>query len=218
VRSIRLYRYWFSALALISLISCAPIPRDYHKPFYEGGELKTTGCGSSGPAEKISISLPSEVEITARSSSTEPNEKYANFYLYASITAPDGVEFSFDSNEIIISDILTGRKWVLVIAELYTSPNNVKDKNAKNFYFKNGNLVVPATASIIGSSYIQDTWFKDKKYNFGATLSLSTKEIDTYLEDFTVSFPPLVIDGITVELKPIRFKHVKYIVITPLNC
>ncbi|WP_144206994.1 hypothetical protein [Shewanella donghaensis] len=203
-------------------------------PYYEGGELKTTGCGSSGPAERITISLSSGVEITVQSSSTdlsknsskgsskesrnELSEKYTNFYLYANITAPDSVEFSFVSNEVIISDNLTSRQWVLTITELYTSPDNVSSQHELGMYFKHSNLLVPATTTIIGKSYIHETWFKDRKYNFGASISISTKEVDTYLTDFSVSFPSLIINGISSDLKPIRFKHVKYIGITPLNC
>ena len=69
------------------LSSCAPVPRDFHKPIYEGGSLISQGCGSSGPLDTMVIQLTDGVEVTVRASSSDSDYAFVNFYVKTYITA-----------------------------------------------------------------------------------------------------------------------------------
>jgi hypothetical protein len=214
------------------LSSCAPVPRDFHKPIYEGGDLISRGCGSSGPPEVIVIQLNNNVELKVRASSTN-----SDFYLSTSITAPDGVVFQLANNYIIIEDNFTNKKWNFEIKFVSTNKNNyfgsdssiieIIDPNLsqklqsviKDSHRESGFINVTTLSEIAGKTQSYDVAFGGKRFfNSGMSYQVNTKDIESQLEDFSVNLPNIVVNGNEMDLGKIKFIHVKYVGIDSLNC
>jgi hypothetical protein len=219
-------------LFVTALSSCAPVPRDFHKPIYEGGDLISRGCGSSGPPEVIVIQLNNNVELKVRASSTN-----SNFYLSTSITAPDGVIFQLANDFIIIEDNLTNKKWNLEIEFVTTNQSNYFGSESsiieithpnlsqklqteiKNSRRESGYINVTTLSEIAGKTQSYDVAFGGKRFfNSGMSYQINTKDIESQLEDFSVNLPNIVVNGNKIDLGKIKFIHVKYMGIEPLNC
>ncbi|MBW8192861.1 hypothetical protein K0504_17625 [Neiella marina] len=219
------------------LTSCAPVPRDFHKPIYEGGTLISQGCGSSGPLDTMVIQLTDGVEVTVRASSSDSDYEFVNFYVKTNITAPDGVIFQLENDLIVIEDNLTNKSWKLGIKYLSTYNENylgLEDSIIESVYPKlsqkvqaeikeshqeMGLIKVTPLSEIIGITNSYDIAFGRKRYfNTGMWFSTINREMESQLEDFSVYLPSIIVNGNKVDLGEIKFIHVKYIGIDPLNC
>ncbi|MEE2027845.1 hypothetical protein HRJ35_03295 [Shewanella oneidensis MR-1] len=200
-------------LSIIS-VSCAPVVRDYYKPIYSEGVTHSSGCGGSGPADKISIPLSGGVELKVSSSSSAKK-----FYFTASIAAPSGTYFQFDSDEIVITDNAINKVWNVRITELITLPENVSNANSVEPANGNEYLRVIPTSKIMGNTFFgYNTLFGKKYFNSGASISILSRDIEYKLEDYSVQLPSIIINGNKYITEPIRFLHVRSIGIDPLNC
>jgi len=224
-------------LFVTTLSSCAPVPRDFHKPIYEGGTLVSSGCGSSGPPETIVIKLKEGVEIKVRSSNSASNSEFFNFYVKTYISAPDDVALQLDNDFVIIKDNLTDKSWKLKIEYLTTSKQNylgsddsiveityptlsqkVQDK-IKNSRQDSEYINVTPLSEIVGRTHSYDVAFGGKRYfNTGLWFNVSTRKMKSQFENFSVYLPSIIINGNKINLGEIKFIHVKYIGIDPLNC
>ena len=224
-------------LFAILLSSCAPIPRDFHKPIYENGTIISTGCGGSGPPETIVIQLKEEVEVKVRASSSDSNSEFVNFYVKTYITAPDGVVLQLARDSIIIEDNLTDKSWELEIEYLSTYKENylgsegsiaevtypTLSQNVQTEINKSlqdiGYINVTTLSKIAGRTHSYNIAFGGKRYfNTGLMFNVSTRKMESQLENFSVYLPSIIINGDRVDLGAIKFVHVKYIGIDPLNC
>jgi hypothetical protein len=224
-------------LLAILLSSCAPVPRDFYKPTYEGGTLTSTGCGDSGPPATILIQLEEGIEIKVRASSSDSDYEFVNFYVKTYITAPDGVIFQLENDSMVIEDNLTNKSWKLGIEYLSTHNENhlgLKNSIIENVYPKLsqkvqaeikeshqdiGFIQVTPLSKIIGITNSYDIAFGRKRYfNTGMWFSTINQEMESQLEDFSVYLPSIIVNGNKVDLGEIKFIHVKYIGIDPLNC
>ena len=221
------------ALLFVTVLSsCAPVPRDFHKPIYEGGDLISRGCGSSGPPEVIVIQLNNNIELKVRASSTN-----SSFYLSTSLTAPDGFVFQLVNDSIIIEDNHTNKKWNLEIEFVTTNkinyfgsessiieityPNLSQELQTeiKDSRRESGYINVTTLSEIAGKTQSYDVAFGGKRFfNSGMSYQINTKEIESQLEDFSVNLPNIVVNGNEIDLGKIKFIHVKYMGIDPLNC
>jgi len=219
-------------LLVIVLSSCAPVPRDFHKPIYEGGELISRGCGSSGPPEVVVIQLSNNVELKVRASSTN-----SNFYLSTSITAPDNVVFQLSNDSLTIEDNSTNQKWNFEIEFVTTNKRNylgledsiieitypnlsqgLQDKIKKSRR-ESDYINVPTLSKLIGKTQSYDVAFGGRRYfNSGMSYHVNSSDIKIQLEDFSVYLPNIVVNGNEIDLGKIKFVHVKYIGVDPLNC
>jgi len=179
-------------------ISCAPVVRDYYKPIYSEGVTYSSGCGGSGPANKISIQLSEGVEP---------------------IIAPSGTYFQFESDEIVISDNTTNKTWSVKIVELITRAENIPNANSDESAKNGGYFSVIPTSKITGNTFFgYNTLFGKKYFNSGASISIFSSDIEYKLEDYSVQLPSIIINGKKYIFEPIRFLHVRSIGIDPLNC
>ena len=200
------------SLSIIS-VSCAPVVRDYYKPIYSEGVTYSSGCGSSGPADQISIQLSGGVELEVSSSSSAKNERFNNFHFTASILAPSGTYFQFESDEIVITDNTTNKIWNVKITELITRTENVSNTNSGESANKDEYLRVNPTSKISGN-----TLFGKKYFNSGASISIFSRDIEYKLENYSIQLPSIIINGKKYIIEPIGFLHVRSIGIDPLNC
>lgn len=206
------------SLSIIS-VSCAPVVRDYYKPIYSEGVTYSSGCGSSGPADKISIQLSGGVELEVSSSSSAKNERFKNFYFAASILAPSGTYFQFESDEIVITDNTTNKIWNVKIAELITRTENISNASAGESTNKDESLRVIPTSKIIGNTFFgYNTLFGKKYFNSGASISIFSRDIEYKLENYSIQLPSIIINDKKYMIEPIGFLHVRSIGIDPLNC
>lgn len=206
------------SLSIIS-VSCAPVVRDYYKPIYSEGVTYSSGCGSSGPADKISIQLSGGVELEVSSSSSAKNERFNNFHFTASILAPSGTYFQFESDEIVITDNTTNKIWNVKITELITRTENISNASAGESTNKDESLRVIPTSKIIGNTFFgYNTLFGKKYFNSGASISIFSRDIEYKLENYSIQLPSIIINGKKYIIEPIGFLHVRSIGIDPLNC
>ncbi|MEM6190470.1 hypothetical protein [Shewanella scandinavica] len=206
------------SLSIIS-VSCAPVVRDYYKPIYSEGVTYSSGCGSSGPADKISIQLSGGVELEVSSSSSAKNERFKNFYFAASILAPSGTYFQFESDEIVITDNTTSKIWNVKIAELITRTENISNASVGESTNKDEYLRVIPTSKIIGNTFFgYNTLFGKKYFNSGASISIFSRDIEYKLENYSIQLPSIIINDKKYIIEPIGFLHVRSIGIDPLNC
>ncbi len=217
------YMFFKKCVFIISLsmisISCAPVVRDYYKPIYSEGVTYSSGCGGSGPANKISIQLSEGVELEVSSSSSTKNERFKNFHFSASIIAPSGTYFQFESDEIVISDNTTNKTWSVKIVELITRAENIPNANSDESAKNGGYFSVIPTSKITGNTFFgYNTLFGKKYFNSGASISIFSSDIEYKLEDYSVQLPSIIINGKKYIFEPIRFLHVRSIGIDPLNC
>ncbi|NSM25588.1 hypothetical protein HT094_15495 [Shewanella sp. ZOR0012] len=217
------YMFFKKCVFIISLsmisISCAPVVRDYYKPIYSEGVTYSSGCGGSGPANKISIQLSEGVELEVSSSSSAKNERFKNFHFSASIIAPSGTYFQFESDEIVISDNTTNKTWSVKIVELITRAENIPNANSDESAKNGGYFSVIPTSKITGNTFFgYNTLFGKKYFNSGASISIFSSDIEYKLEDYSVQLPSIIINGKKYTIEPIRFLHVRSIGIDPLNC
>ncbi|MCU8106113.1 hypothetical protein L5M38_16440 [Shewanella sp. SM101] len=206
------------SLSIIS-VSCAPVVRDYYKPIYSEGVTYSSGCGSSGPADKISIQLSGGVELEVSSSSSAKNERFNNFYFSASILAPSGTYFQFESDEILITDNTTNKIWNVKITELITRTENISNTNSGESANKDEYLRVNPTSKISGNTFFgYNTLFGKKYFNSGASISIFSRDIEYKLENYSIQLPSIIINDKKYIIEPIGFLHVRSIGIDPLNC
>jgi len=206
------------SLSIIS-VSCAPVVRDYYKPIYSEGVTHSSGCGGSGPSDKISISLSEGVELEVSSSSSAKNERFKNFHFSASIIAPSGTYFQFEDDEIVIADNTKNKIWNVKIAELTTRAENLLNTNPSESANKDEYIRVIPTSKIMGNTFFgYNTLFGKKYFNSGASISIFSSDIEYKLEDYSVQLPSITINGKKYIFEPIRFLHVRSIGIDPLNC
>lgn len=84
---------------------------------------------------------------------------------------------------------------------------------------KSGYIQLPALSKISGKTDSYLVAFGKKRYfNTGMSIAISTKEILTRLQSFSVSYPDIIINDTKFSLGEIRFDRVQYIGIDPLNC
>ena len=219
-------------LFVTALSSCTPVLRDFHKPIYEGGDLISRGCGSSGPPEVIVIQLNNNVELKVRASSAN-----SNFYLSTNITAPDGIVFQLANDFIIIEDNLTNKKWNLeiefvttnkinyfgsedsIIEITYPNLSQKLQTEIKDSRRESGYINVTTLSEIAGNTQSYEVAFDGKRYfNSGMSYQINSKDIEIQLENFSVKLPNIVVNGNEIYLGEIKFIHVKYMGIEPLNC
>ncbi|AAN54916.2 uncharacterized protein SO_1864 [Shewanella oneidensis MR-1] len=222
-----------------ALAACAPVPRDYYKPFYEDGEVVSTGCGGSGPSNTIRIPLVSglNVELKTFSSKRIRPESIHIFYLYSKVSAPQDISFQLADEYVIVKDNNSVNSWKLPINYLSTNKNNylgqsdsIIEREFNGFSDeeinrieasdrKSGYIQVPALSEIVGKTYFYEVGSGRKRYfNTGMSFSIQTSEITSELENFSIIYPEIIINGVKVNLGEIRFKRVRYIGIDPLNC
>lgn len=205
------------SLSIIS-VSCAPVVRDYYKPIYSEGVTHSNGCGGSGPTDNISMQLSGGVELEVSSSSSAKNERFKSFHFAASIIAPSGTYFQFESDEIVIADNTTNKTWNVKIAELITRAENIPNANSDEST-NNGYLSVIPISKITGNTFFgYNTLFGKKYFNSGASISIFSSDIEYKLEDYSAQLPSIIINGKKYIIEPIRFLHVRSIGIDPLNC
>lgn len=219
------------------LASCAPVLRDFYKPAYKGGRLVSGGCGSSGPPDTVKILLESGVEVQITASSSDSHPELANFYLYARLTAPEGVEFQLLTDYIMVKDNNSPNGWKLKINDLSTKKENYPGSEGliiertfnglspeqvdrvKESDSKWGYISVPVLSKLNGKTHSYDVAFGRKKYfDTGMSFSIHTSEIKSRLESFSIFYPEIVINGKRVVLSEVQFDRVQYIGIDPLNC
>lgn len=206
------------SLSIIS-VSCAPVVRDYYKPIYSEGVTHSSGCGSSGPADEISIQLSGGVELVVSSSSSAKNERFNNFHFTASIHAPSGTYFQFESDEIVITDNTINKMWNVKITELITRTDNISNANSGESTNKDEYLRVIPTSKISGNTFFgYNTLFGKKYFNSGASISIFSRDIEYKLENYSIQLPSIIINGKKYIIEPIGFLHVRSIGIDPLNC
>lgn len=206
------------SLSIVS-VSCAPVVRDYYKPIYSEGVTHSSGCGSSGPADEISIQLSGGVELVVSSSSSAKNERFNNFHFTASIHAPSGTYFQFESDEIVIADNTTNKMWNVKITELITRTDNISNANSGESANKDEYLHVNPKSKISGNTFFgYNTLFGKKYFNSGASISIFSRDIEYKLENYSIQLPSIIINGKKYIIEPIGFLHVRSIGIDPLNC
>lgn len=217
--------------------SCAPVPRDFYKPAYKGGSLVSRGCGSSGPQDTVKILLESGVKVQIRASSGDSHPELANFYLDASLTAAEGVEFQLLTDYIIVKDNNSPNRWKLKVNYLSTNKENYPGpksliidrtfnglsleqvKRVKESDSESGYISVPVLSKLNGKTHSYEVAFGRKRYfDTGMSFSIHTSEIKSRLESFSIFYPEIVINGKRVVLGEVRFDRVQYIGIDPLNC
>ncbi|ACA85481.1 hypothetical protein [Shewanella woodyi] len=219
------------------LSSCVPVPRDFYKPIYEEGTVTSSGCGGAGDPATILIQLEEGIEIKVRASSSDSDDEFVNFYVQTDISAPDGVVFQLANDSMLIEDNLTNKSWRLGIEYLSTNnanylgledsiievvyPNLSQKIQAeiKKSHQDTGYIQVEPLSEIIGRTNSYDIAFSKKRYfNTGMWFSTMNQKMESKLENFSVYLPSIIVNGNKVDLGEIKFIHVKYIGIDPLNC
>ena len=223
--------------SVLALASCAPVPRDFYKPFHDEGTLTSRGCGSSGPPDTIRIMLAEGVEFEMQASFTKSPSELVNFYFYSTVTAPDDVELQLERDYIVVKDNNVSNSWKLNINFLSTNKRNFLGSSdsilersfegfseeliaeVKNSDRKSGYIQVPTLSKISGKTDSYPVLFGKKRYfDTGMSFSILTREIPFRLQSFSVLYPGILVNGKRVSLGEIRFDRVRYIGIDPLNC
>ena len=200
------YKFLLCIIVISSIVSCAPVLREYYQPQYTNGELYSTGCSGSGPADTLRIQLPDDAKLSIRASINESRD-LNNFYLMFRYYLPEGVELELLRNDVkILSDgIEVGQFFI----ENLLTPNWTKEK-------LDYDKILP-TDKIRGETFQRKTLFgkQDIYRNFSGSL---TGKLPEHYSSCSVVIPEMLIDGMRVEIEPIKFKSIQKLGVDPLNC
>ena len=196
---------FFLILTITLITACVPIPRSYHKPFYDGGTLVGSNC-SAGQKEKIEIELSYDTLLTIQAISSNSENYIGQIYVFSTVQAPGGISLQLASDNIIIKDIESNNSWslklndiqVAIDGEYQSLPPLTKVHGQTNFY------------EVLGG--------RKRFFNSGFSFSISSNEIPSFLEHFSIKLPAIFVNGKEIKLSPIEFIYTEDIGIAPLNC
>ena len=195
----------FLILIITLITACVPIPRSYHRPYYNGGTLVGSNC-STGQKEKVEIELPQDVFVTVKASSSNSKAFIGQVYVFVTVEAPEGVSLQLASDTLIVKDLESTSKWSLNLNDIQVPidgeyqglPPITKVYGQTNFY------------EVLGG--------RKCFFNSGFSFSILSNKIPNFLEHFSIKIPDIFVNGQKIKLSPIEFMYTEDIGIAPLNC
>lgn len=193
-------------LALASfLVSCAPTLREYYQPKYKFGELTSTGCSGSGPADLLKVPLAHNVTMKIRASISNSEESNRlNLNLKYEVPSDVSIEFIEQTIKVYAEN--------LEVAELEISKFSTPtwDKTYSSYF-------VDAGTKLLGETIYRKTLFGEFPIHRPFSLSYS-QTLPAHYSSFEVLLPSVIINGDLVEFSMIHFENIKKMGIDPLNC